>query len=720
MSYSQKPIRVGLVLSGGGAKGYAHIGALKVIEKAGVQIDYIGGTSIGAIVGGLYASGWSAAELDSMIRATDIGAAMQDKVLRRTKSFFEKEYGEHYALSLGFENFQIQLPAALSNGQDVYNLLSHWTSRVNYINDFSALPIPFLAIGTDVVTGQEIVFKNGFLPQVMRASGAFPGLLAPMWVDGRLVTDGGLVNNFPAKEVRNQGMDIIIGISVGEGLYDEEKLQSVENIITQISSYQMVRRTAEQLPYCDILLEPSIKGFGVTSFEALDTLIRAGEQAAMEVWDQLLDIAKQQTVKKGLPLSIAPASLDSICIDSVTVVDLPNFSKKNILENFPVQLSGTVSQEDFYCGIENLYGKDYFQFIDYQFSKSSDNSSNLLLEPRLKPGYKRQFKFGLHYDPVYKSSLLLNLTFRNVGLKNSTALVDIILGDQLRYNFNYLIENVSNIDVGLQSYIRYNDFRVDLPRPIPLDSGLLLKKLEFNFVDFSNEVYLHLLGNNNHVVGIGGEVKYQNVSSKQLIPVDANQPITPGDDFFLVGSAFFKHDDRNQRHFPTSGATIKLVSRIIYPLRMNIKGNQPYYNFDFNFHKIFKISNRFSLGVTNNIGITLGKPALPYYYYLGSTNQNLTNNFKPFIGLSFAQVVGSDLFGASLYGQQRIFKKHYATMSLQGAYLKSIFESEGYDWQSVYSIGLGYGIDTPLGPIEVIYGLSNEASTLSFNLGYWF
>lgn len=720
LGYSQKPLKVGLVLSGGGAKGYAHIGALKVLEEAGIRVDYIGGASIGAIVGGLYAAGWTASELDSLVRDTDIGATLQDKILRRTKSFFEKEYGEHYALSLGFKDFQVQIPPALSNGQDIYNLLSQWTNHVNGINDFSQLPIPFLATGTDVVTGEEILFTEGFLPHVMRASSSFPGLLAPVWINDRLVTDGGLVNNFPVKEVKNQGMDIIIGINVGEGLYKEKDLQSVSNIITQISSFQMVKRTEEQMQYCDLVIHPDIKAFGVTSFDALDTLMKNGEKAAYAVWDQLVDIANRQAAAAESPPAVQTAASDTFCIDTLIISDLPGYSKNNILKSFPVPLEGKVCYTDFYMGIENLYGKGYFQAINFQFSQSTRLCHNVAIDARLKPGYNRLLRLGLHYDNIYKSSLLLNLTFRNLGFKNSTASVDLILGDQFRYNFNYFVEKTPKIDIGINSYLRHNDFNFELPQPVLLSNGFLLTELDFKFIDFSNEFYIHLWRNKNYAIGLAAEVKYQKVSTQQLIPLDSDQPIISGKGFSLVGSTFFKLDNRNQRHFPSSGINLRLFGRLYTPVSSGLSESNLNYNLDFHLQNVFRISGRFCLGITADAGLSFGESSLPYFYFLGSTNQNLINNFKPFIGLPFAKGIGSDLYGASIYGQQRIFKNHYATLTGQGAYLKSIFDTEGSDWLPFYSIGLGYGINTPLGPIELIYGLSNETSTLNFNLGYWF
>src|SRR6478752_7085156 len=168
VSFSQdqekpKP-KIGLVLSGGGAKGFAHIGVLKVLEEAGVKISYIGGTSMGAVVGGLYASGYTARQIDSIFRATDFDALVNDFIPRASKSFYEKKNEELYAFVLPFANFKVGIPMALSKGMYNYTLLTKLTLNVRHVRDFNQLPIPFLCMATDIESGDEVILNKGFLP----------------------------------------------------------------------------------------------------------------------------------------------------------------------------------------------------------------------------------------------------------------------------------------------------------------------------------------------------------------------------------------------------------------------------------------------------------------------------------------------------------------------------------------------------------------------------
>src|SRR5690606_38187561 len=211
---AEEDIKVGLVLSGGGAKGLAHIGALKVIEESGVRIDYIGGTSMGAIIGALYASGYSAKQLDSIFKETNFSTLIQDEIPRSAKTFYEKEESEKYALVLPFDKFKVGFPSGLSKGQNVYNLLSKLTSHVSTVSDFGKLPIPFFCVATNVETGKEVILDRGYLPRAVTASGALPSLFSPVVVRDTVLIDGGVVNNYPVNEVRAKGMDIVIGVDV--------------------------------------------------------------------------------------------------------------------------------------------------------------------------------------------------------------------------------------------------------------------------------------------------------------------------------------------------------------------------------------------------------------------------------------------------------------------------------------------------------------------------
>lgn len=718
---TRQPYRVGLVLSGGGAKGYAHVGVLKVLEEAGVRIDYIGGASMGAIVGGLYASGWSAAQLDSILKATDMAALLEDKIPREVTPIFEKFNGEKYPFSLSVKDGKVGLPLAYSDGQFVYNLLSQLTAKTCYTDDFSQLPIPFFCTGTDVSTGESITLDHGNLALCMRASGAFPGLLTPVEINYRLLSDGGIVNNFPAKEVKERGMDLVIGVNVEEGLLGRNELNSLEKLITQIGSFQMNERSEEQLPYCDVLICPDVVGVGLTDFELADTLMKRGERSARELWDVLTDIAKRQKASLPPPNRPQVPSVNPWKFDTVCVAKNPKINAQAVLRNFPKELPGLLEEKDFYRGITNMYGSGAYQFINYQFFKTEDGQYGLNLSPQIRPGYDRRFRAGLHYDNEYKSSVLLNATALDLLAKNSVTSLDLILGDKFRYNLYYYLDRGAKTDYGFNSRLNYNNLRFRLPQPLLLPDSSIISSLDFNFLDFSNEAYAHLIAGSDHAFGISGEIKYYKFSTTQVKGNIESTPFFDEKGLYLTAATFFKKDTRDRRYFPRQGVLTSMFGRVIFPAAV-FSGDQDSrgkfgYNIDLNFFTVNQLSERWMLGHHASLGALFGEKAAPYRYYVGGNNLNIINNFKPFLGLRLGELAATRMAFGNTYLQRRILKNHYVSLIANAAYLKNAFEDGN---RFIYGAALSYGLDTVLGPIELTYAKSNEGGALYFNLGYWF
>jgi NTE family protein len=290
IGYSQDQVtrpKVGLVMSGGGAKGLAHIGVLKVLEEEGVKVDYIAGTSMGAIIGGLYASGYTASELDSIFNRIDANALIRDYIPRISKSFYEKKNDEIYALALPFDNFRIGLPQALSKGMYNYTLMNKLLAHVRHVRDFNNLNTPFLCIATDVQTGEKVVLDKGYLPQAILASGAFPSLFAPVEIDGEYLVDGGIVDNYPIEALKDMGADIIIGVDVQDSLKTIKDIRGATDLLLQISNFSTIRQMKDKAPETDIYIKPDIIGYTVVSFDQGEAIIKRGELAADKTIDQL-------------------------------------------------------------------------------------------------------------------------------------------------------------------------------------------------------------------------------------------------------------------------------------------------------------------------------------------------------------------------------------------------------------------------------------------------
>ena len=283
--------KVGVVLSGGGAKGVAHIGVLQVLEKAGIPVDVIVGTSMGSIVGGLYAIGYSADQLDSLVRVQDWMFLLSDKVNRYDLPFGEKEQDGKYLLSLPFDRGK-KRPSGFISGQNVYNLFSDLTVGYHDSLDFLQLPIPFACVAADLFQREEIVMTSGNLVQAMRASMAIPGVFTPVRTGNRVLVDGGILNNFPTDVARRLGAEIVIGVDVQADLMKEDKLASVSGVIPQIINLLCMNKHEENVQLADLVIRPDVKGYSAASFSArsIDSLLARGKVAALQQWPAIMQV----------------------------------------------------------------------------------------------------------------------------------------------------------------------------------------------------------------------------------------------------------------------------------------------------------------------------------------------------------------------------------------------------------------------------------------------
>jgi NTE family protein len=292
-----RPLRrpkVGLVLSGGGARGAAQVGVLKAFEKRGVPVDFVAATSMGAIVGGLYAAGWTPAEIESMATATDWDYVLSlSSETERSDTFVDQRLaGERSFLTLRFEGLDLVIPSAVSTGQRLTTFLSMLTLQATYhpSPSFDDLRIPFRAVATDLVSGRRIVLREGSLAEALRASSTVPLLFNPVEKDGMLLVDGGLVDNIPVDVAEEAGCDLVIAVNTASGMRTTEQMNAPWEIADQIMGIMMQRVKEQQLRMADIVISPSLGDHLSTDFHGLDTLIRLGEEAADARVDDILRI----------------------------------------------------------------------------------------------------------------------------------------------------------------------------------------------------------------------------------------------------------------------------------------------------------------------------------------------------------------------------------------------------------------------------------------------
>lgn len=730
LSFSQEEntedLKVGLVLSGGGAKGLAHIGVLKVIEESGVRIDYIGGTSMGAIIGALYASGYTAKQLDSIFNKTDFSTLIQDDIPRRSKTFYEKQEAEKYALVLPFENFKIGLPSGLSKGQNVYNLLAKLTSHVSDISDFSKLPIPFFCVATNVETGEEVILDHGFLPRAVTASGALPSILSPVIINDTVLIDGGVVNNYPVKEVRDKGMDKIIGVDVQDSLKSRDHLQSAFRILMQINNFTTINAMIEKREQTDIYIHPDIKDFSVVSFDEGIKIIESGADSAEKFRKEMEEIALRQ--KPSHPKDVVFQTQDTIYISDVNISGNEKYTRSYILGKLKLRTPAKVSYADFSEGINNLSATGNFQSINYKFIGDQNKDSKLVMDVR-ENNSQMFLRFAVHYDDLFRTAALVNITRKRLLTNNDIASLDLIAGDNLRYNFEYYIDKGYYWSVGFNS--NYHFFETSVPLnflgvDILEELSLPINTISINYSDFTNQLYFETLLNKSFLFGIGGEHKYLRYLSETIGSDANNLPRTVFESTNYYSTyGFLKHDSYDNSFFPTKGFYFAGDFHWYLLAHGRNENFEPFSIAKANLGYAVSPIKDVSVVITGEGGFKLGgTESTPLDFALGGYGFKEMNNIIPFLGYEAVSLRGNTYLKGSLSLDYNFFRKHHFNIGANIANIgNDLFETgEWIDRVQYTALFAGYGIETILGPMELKYSYSPDRGTSEWYvaLGYRF
>lgn len=725
------PPKVGLVLSGGGAKGLAHIGALKVIEEAGIKVDYIGGTSMGAIVGALYASGYSAQELDSIFRNTDFTDLIQDNVPRGAKTFYEKEDSERYALSLPFTNFKVSFPPAISGGQNIYNMLVQLLFHVKDVRDFKKLPIPFLCIATNVETGEEILLDQGYLPEAIVASGTFPSLFEPSEIDGDILIDGGVVNNYPIDQVRAMGADIIIGVDVQHNLATRESLSSATEILLQINNYRTVNDMKKKSAKTDVYIRPDIDEFSVIDFEKGNQIIKSGEEAARSLQDELAKIAESQDYHPKPHKRIQV--MDSLTINRMIIEGNDRYTRGYIKGKLRFNLADKISFEDLKQGINNLSATGNFKAIRYDLV-SNGLGTDLILKLKENPT-KMFLKMSAHYDDLYKSAALINLTKKNFLMKDDVASFDFILGDNIRYNMQYYLDKGYYWSFGIIS--RLTDFDSDIDFSlirgnfdVPDDPNI--QRINLDVTDLTNQIYLQTVLQEEFAFTLGAEHKLLRYSTRTLGQQstetslnEATTRTTFENSNYLSAFSKITLDTYDDKYFPTKGL---LFDSDIHMYLLSSDYNDNFKEFAVakaRLGTVIPLHHNLSFNVETEGGVKLGTSEVTSFdFVLGGFGNDFVNNFTSFFGYDFLSIPGNSYVKA--YGRldYRFAPKNHILLTANFANVADDLFRTG-DWfqePSFSGYGIGYGFESFLGPVQIYYSWSPEinSSNVFFSVGYWF
>lgn len=695
--------RVGVVLSGGGAKGLAHIGVLKVLEEAGIHPDYITGTSMGGIVGGLYSIGYTAEQLEKIAKSTKWNYYLSDDIPRRTITFEEKEDFDRFVVSIPIAEKGIKIPGGVINGQNIENLLNQLCAPVYNIRDFSKFPTPFKCIATDIETGKEVVFSDGYLPDALRATMSIPSIFNPIEINGKLLVDGGLINNFPVNHVKDMGADIIIGVDVGFQSYSKDQLNSMFRIIEQSLFFYGEGNNIKNRQLCNIIISPPLSKYNAGSFNAADTIISLGETAARQFLPRLKALSDSlNALYPDHPIRNKGISDDSIFISEIKVEGLEKVSAELLRGKLQLTVMQKYSSEDIGRAVDRLYSSLYFEKVSYELV---DIGEGVRLVIRTRENADGHLRLGLHYDSNYKSAILLNTTFRNLVFNGSKLSVSTGLGENPFFKAEVFKNNGWKPGLGL-------NFQSSRSEAFLYNNSRKISSL--NFFETKMQIYTMGIFRNSHAIGAG--IEYENSLIRPVI--DPGETITESRYKLINYYAFLQMDSYDNLFYPTRGikvnSSIKLITSDDFKPTAFLQAR---------ISKADKIGEKATL-ISHLYAGTVDGDSIPsqYLFFSGGTSETNRNGVMPFAGLDFMEISSRNVLSMKFDFQYRVYNDIYLTALINAGN----FKSNLLDLFTVDHVLAGYGAalgyNSLIGPMEVTVSRSFNHSGFQgyLRIGYWF
>lgn len=710
--------KVAVVLSGGGAKGMAHIGALKVLERAGIPIDIVTGTSMGSIIGGLYAIGYNAQSLDSMVRVQDWSYVITDRENLRRQSLNDRRKQNTYVYSTGMTIGKRNMQAGgIIKGKNLAELFQRlctgYTDSIDFTHD---LRIPFACVATNIIDNSEVDFHSGRLPQAMRASMAIPAAFSPVRMGDKVLVDGGLKNNYPADIAREMGADIIIGVTVQGAPKEAADLVGTMSILSQIIDVNCKNKYEENLAITDLHLSVDTKGYGSASFSqaAIDTLIRRGEEVAMRHWDDIIALKK----RIGIDDSFRPVILQPLRPQVMT-------EKRRVIgfvfENMTPQDERFLKQKFHISRIDSIDASLEQQLttsmrvdLFYQTAESRLIPEGDGVRVVLSAGNRKsvQLHAGVRYDTEEYAALQLGLDIPFKTAIPVNADITLRLGKRLkargeitahprsfsRPTFSYSFSR-NDVDLyikgDLDYNIRYNQFQAEvLPFNFNLSRFNLQMGLRWDYMHYRNK--------------LGSE---------------AAKEFTLENEHFFSYRARAEYNSEDNWNFPTRGARFKAEYAYLTDDFARLEDQAGMSEVSAHWRMSFTLGSRFTLQPMVYGRLLFGKtvPLVFSNAIGGNWFGHYVEQQMPFAGVGNVEYVDDQFVAAQLQAQQRMGSNHYALLRVSGAQYAEKTK-QLLDHHTLFGVQAAYFYDTMFGPAGITIGYSNrtEKPYVFLNLGFEF
>ena len=707
-SASNKELKLGLVLSGGGAKGFAHIGVLKVFEEENIPITLITGNSIGTIVGALYSIGYSAQDIEEFTKEQDWNVLLTDGVQRRHKSRFKQEFEQKYFLKLGINkgDKKLSFPSGLIVGNNILNVFCGVTADLNDNIDFSELPIPFACVAYNLETGKEEVLNKGYLAKAMLSSMAFPGVFSPVKIEDMKLLDGGIINNFPVDVAKDMGADIIIGVDLQQKKGEGSQFESVATIFKEIVSKIEEDKHNENVELADIVINPNLEGIATFDFKdnIIDSLIKKGEMAAREQLPKIKKLIANKNIKQNN--SSEKKEKKEWLITEIRIPEKYKYDNQFINSRLNIEKNKRYSTGDIEKATERVFGYSNFEMVTY---KLLPNSEGHILELVIEDRKDKRMMLGGALNTVDVAAFYANFARLNYSNFISLLTLDakIAVNPQLRFIME--THRLSFSSVGLEVNARYNKLNY-------YHKGKRLSKIDVGSA--SVDLYTYQKFKEVGEFGFGLNRTY---SSSDDYRHDLSELFATNFSGFSTSLyGYFTIDNRDDAYIPNRGVYLHS--------KMSVLENKGGFSnlipiLDFKLNTISPLGNRISIlaNLQHRSIFNANNYPLSITNYASNNLNAFTDYYFPVLGqagIGFLEPVSSL---GEIGIRFDVGNRHFITPKVQA--LLQFDKWSNIDMNSLkWSAGFTYQKATRLGPIDFTLGFRETFKAINFygGIGYQF
>ncbi|SEH32084.1 patatin-like phospholipase family protein [Chryseobacterium culicis] len=754
-----KDTKFGLALSGGGAKGFAHIGILKMIDSLGIKVDYITGTSMGGILGGLYAMGYNADQLKRTVYKMDWNRILSNKIPYNKVNISEKDEYDKYILEFPVVKGIPTLPSSYIEGQYMGEVLNTLTFNAKHINDFSKLRIPVQLTSSDIENGGLVMQKEGSLPLAIRSTLAIPAAFAPVYIDGKLLVDGGLDRNYPANEVREMGADFVIGGYTGFRLFTKKEIENPMKMIYQTHAIRSVEDFKHQKDLSNILVDfvDPLGEITTKDFAKFRRIIKIGEVEARKHLPEFVALAEAQ---RKLGIKYEHTMIEEVKLpttkftfneeDGTPITDsaeIEVLKKQMGLTEGKYYDAKTVNE-----AIDRVFGMRQYVKVYYTYTNVNEG---LVMNVFVKRAKKGAFKLALHYDTEQSVGIIVNYTYRNILLNRSRFLATVDISERFKAKLAYQ----QFLDSGERLWLDLEAKMVNLKSN---DLNFRLYDVNEDGSDrFPNHMYRNITGkialnynvNPNAYLSVGTEFSTERMYSL-LDKVDQSKVDNYSKKLYNHSNfntfLKFEQNNLNKRYFTTRGNHLQVSTRLYYGdryqlydlatvqplLNLILNPKDPYYyepenliSFTLNENFYHPITRRLTVKANVFLGASFGSKRddqVPYLflnqkYNLGGSEYNYDLLSPEFNGLRQKELPMTSVAKAAVAFQYRIMKKLYLTPSF--SYGKVSEELSPFNSSfDMFGYGVNLGYESLIGPINLNISRNSQLdfSRIYFSVGFKF